>query len=160
MKRLLTLLFVAALGISPALAGTRVFGVHGVGPRVGVTIDPDQIHFGGHLDLGDLATRLMIFPEVEIGIGDNLTVVAPMFDIAYRFREDWGSWNPYLGAGIGPVFISEDHGGSNSELGMSLQGGLQKRLTSQSGFMFLEFKLNLVDYPDVKFTLGWCFGSK
>lgn len=152
----LLLLFTAA----SALAGTRAFGVHGIGPRAGVSIDPDQIHFGGHLDLGDFAPQLMIFPEIEIGIDDDFTVVAPMFDIAYRFRDNWGSWNPYLGAGIGPVFYSADHGGSDSQLGMSIQGGVQKRLTSQSGFMFLEFKLGVVDYPDVKFTLGWCFGSK
>lgn len=158
-KVILTAILAIVLATTSVYSQTRAFGVHGAGPRVGATIDPDQIHFGGHLDLGDLAPRLMIFPEVEVGIGNDLTVIAPMFDIAYRFRDNWGSWNPYIGAGIGPVFVSADHGGSNSELGMSVQGGIQKRLLSQSGFMFLEFKAGLMDYPDIKFTLGWCFGS-
>lgn len=159
-KNLATLIVALIMGTSSLLAASRPFGLHGAGPRVGVSIDPDQIHFGGHLDLGDFATRLMIFPSLEIGVGDDLTVVTPMFDIAYRFREDWGSWNPYIGGGVGPVFVSSDHGGSNSELGLTAQGGIQKRLASQSGFMFLEFKVGLADYPDFKFTLGWCFGSK
>lgn len=161
MNRSLGLLVIAFIvGAGSLMAAPRPFGLHGAGPRVGISIDPDQVHFGGHLDLGDFATRLMVFPSVEIGVGDNLTVVAPMFDIAYRFREDWGSWNPYLGGGVGPVFVSSDRGGSNSELGLSVQGGIQKRLTSQSGFMFLEFKIGLADYNEFKFTLGWCFGSK
>ena len=156
----IVLALVLLAGANLSIAGTRPFGLHGAGPRVGVTINPDQLHFGGHLDLGDLAPQLMVFPAIEIGVGDNLTVVAPMFDIDYRFRNDWGSWNPYVGAGVGPVFVSAHRGGSDSQLGLSMQGGIQRRLTSQSGFMFLEMKFKLVDYPDVKFTLGWCFGSR
>lgn len=159
-KTLVILIVALTVATSSLVAAPRTFGLHGAGPRVGVSIDPDQVHFGGHLDLGDFATRLMIFPSIEVGVGDDLTVVAPMFDIAYRFREDWGSWNPYLGGGVGPVFVSSDRGGSDSELGLTVQGGIQKRLTSQSGFMFLEFKIGLADYTDFKFTVGWCFGSK
>ena len=159
-KTFVILIVALTVATSSLAAAPRTFGLHGAGPRVGVSIDPDQVHFGGHLDLGDFATRLMIFPSIEVGVGDDLTVVAPMFDIAYRFREDWGSWNPYLGGGVGPVFVSSDRGGSDSELGLTVQGGIQKRLTSQSGFMFLEFKIGLADYTDFKFTVGWCFGSK
>jgi hypothetical protein len=146
------------LATTPALA-QRPFGVHGGGPRVGVTINPDQVHFGGHLDLGDLAPRLMLFPNVEIGLGDNFTVVTPTFELDYRFRDDWGSWNPYLGGGIGPVFVSRDGGGDNTELGLAIQGGIARQLSSQPGFLFIEFKLGLVDYPDAKFTIGWNFSS-
>ncbi len=159
-KKIVILVVALTLATSSLVAAPRTFGLHGAGPRVGVSIDPDQVHFGGHLDLGDFATRLMIFPSIEIGVGDDLTVVTPMFDIAYRFREDWGSWNPYIGGGVGPVFVSSDRGRSDSELGLTVQGGIQKRLTSQSGFMFLEFKVGLADYTDFKFTLGWCFGSR
>ncbi|MCC6963170.1 MAG: hypothetical protein IT585_07955 [candidate division Zixibacteria bacterium] len=157
-----TLLAAAAILLLAATGqgATRTFGVHGIGPRVGLSIDPDQVHFGGHLDLGDLAPQLMVFPNVEVGIGDDLTIVSPMFELDYRFREDWGSWNPYLGGSIGPVFVSADRGRDDTELGLTLQGGIARRMTSNSGFMFLEFKLGLADYPDFRFTLGWCFGSK
>jgi len=148
-----------AILVAGTASAQRPFGVHGIGPRAGVTIDPDQIHFGGHLDLGDLAPQLMLFPNIEIGLGDNRTVIAPMFEVDYRFREDWGSWNPYFGGGIGPVFVSHDRGGSNTELGVTLQGGIARQMSRASGFFFMEFKLGLVDYPDAKFTLGWSFGS-
>lgn len=153
----------AALCLAILMAGSasaqRPFGLHGIGPRGGVTIDPDQIHFGGQLDLGDLAPQLMLMPNIEVGLGDDRTVIAPMFEVDYRFREDWGSWNPYLGGGIGPVFTSYDRGNNDTELGISVQGGIARQMSHASGFFFMEFKLGLVDYPDAKFTLGWSFGS-
>jgi len=162
MRKVLTIAILAAtLTTAPAWA-QRPFGFHGIGPRGGVTVNPDQIHFGGHLDLGDLAPRLMIFPNVEVGLGDNATVVTPMFEVNYRFLENWGSWNPYLGGGVGPVFISVDTpfgSVSDTEFGLTLQGGIARQLTSRPGFLFVEFKLGLVDYPDAKFTIGWNFGK-
>lgn len=143
---------------SPAWA-QRAAGFHGWGPRGGITIDPDQVHVGLHFDFGDLARRLMFFPNAELGFGDDLTVLTTMAEVDYRFKDDWGSWNPYVGGGIGPVFAWADGGGDNTELGLTVQGGLARQLTSQSGFMFFEFKLGLADSPDVKFTVGWSFGS-
>ncbi len=72
-------------------AGTRPAGFRGIGPRLGMTVNPDQFHFGGHIDFGDLADNLMMMPNIEIGVGDNITTVAPSFELDYRFREDWGA---------------------------------------------------------------------
>jgi len=143
---------------APAWA-QRGAGFHGWGPRVGVTIDPDQVHGGVHFDMGDLARRLMLLPNAEIGFGDNLTVLTAMFEVDYRFRDTWGSWNPYVGGGLGPVFYWYDGGGDNTEFGLTVQGGIAKQLGSQPGFMFLEMKVGLADSPDVKFSIGWNFGS-
>lgn len=157
MKRtIVAALTLLALTASPAWA-QRKAGFHGWGPRGGVTINPDQFHLGAHFDLGDLAPRFMLLPNAEVGFGDNLTVLAPSFEVDYRFYDTWGSWNPYLGAGIGPVFAWYD-GGSNTDLGLTVQGGLARQLSSQPGFMFFEIKVGLADYPDVKFTVGWNFG--
>ena len=136
----------------------RSAGFHGWGPRGGVTINPDQFHFGAQFDFGDLAPQLMLLPNAEIGFGDGVTTLTPMFELDYRFREDWGSWNPYVGAGIGPVF-SWANGRSNTDLGLAIQGGIARQLTSKPGFMFFEFKLGISDYPDVRFTVGWNFGK-
>ena len=161
MKKAVVLAWGAAawviIAATPGLA-QRPFGVYGAGPRVGFTINPDQVHFGGHLDMGDFAPRLMLFPNIEIGIGDDRTVVSTAFELDYRFRDDWGSWNPYIGGGIGPRFVSRDFGRDDTEVGLAIQGGITRRLTSQPGFFFLELKLGLVDYPDAKFTAGWSFG--
>ena len=161
MNKFLILVMTTGLFCSvTASANTRHAGFHGIGPRVGLTVNPDQIHFGGHIDFGDLADNLMMLPNLEIGFGDNLTTVAPSFEVDYRFRSDWGVWTPYLGGGIGPVFYSAKHGGSWSKLGVYLQFGVGKGSSgSQSGHFFIEGKLGLADAPDFKATVGWTFGK-
>lgn len=159
-KLLITTLTVGLFcGLTP-FANARPVGFHGIGPRFGFTLNPDQFHVGGHLDLGDVSTNLMMQPNLEIGFGDDLTTIAPSFELDYRFRSDWGAWTPYLGGGIGPVFYSAKQGGSASELGLYMQFGIGKGSAgSQSGHFFLEGKLGLVDAPDFKATVGWTFGK-
>ena len=161
MKKLLIFLLTTGLFCSlTASANTRPVQFHGIGPRVGLTVNPDQVHFGGHIDFGDLADNLMILPNLEIGFGDNWTTIAPSFELDYRFRSDWGVWTPYLGGGIGPVFYSPEHGNSSSELGLYLQFGIGKGSSgSESGHFFVEGKLGLADAPDFKATVGWTFGK-
>jgi hypothetical protein len=140
-------------------ANKRDLGLYGFGPRVGFTVNPDQIHVGGHIDVGDIATDFMILPNVEIGFGDDLTVIAPSFEVDYRFHSDWGAWTPYLGGGLGPVFYSHEGGGDATEFAAYLQFGIGKGSTgSQSGHFFIEGKLGLADAPDFKATVGWTFG--
>ena len=160
MKKLLLTSLIMSLMLSLSVfAGTRPAGFRGIGPRLGMTVNPDQFHFGGHIDFGDLADNLMMMPNIEIGVGDNITTIAPSFELDYRFREDWGAWTPYLGGGIGPVFYSWKHGGSNSELGVYLQFGIGRGSAgAQSGHFFIEGKLGLADAPDFKATVGWTFG--
>lgn len=159
-KALITMLIVWLFSGLTTYANSRSAGFHGIGPRLGLTINPDQFHFGGHIDFGDLAENLMMLPNVEIGIGDNFTTIAPTFELDYRFRSDWGAWTPYLGGGIGPVFYSLKDGGSNSELALYAQFGIGKgRSGSESGHFFVEGKLGLIDAPDFKATVGWTFGK-
>ena len=159
-KIIITSLLVGLLCGPAAFAGQRSAGFHGIGPRVGLTVNPDQIHFGGHIDFGDLAPNLMMLTNIEVGFGEDLTTVAPSFELDYRFRPDWGAWTPYLGGGIGPIFYSWDHGGSNSEFAGYMQFGIGKGSAgSQSGHFFIEGKLGLGDAPDFKATVGWTFGK-
>jgi hypothetical protein len=159
-KIIITSLLFGLLISTTAFANRRPVGLHGIGPRVGITINPDQIHVGGHLDLGDLAENLMMQPNLEIGFGDNFTTVAPSFEVDYRFRSDWGAWTPYLGGGAGPVFYSVKHGGSSSDFGFYMQFGIGKGSSrSNSGHFFIEGKLGLADAPDFKGTIGWTFGN-
>ncbi|MBU0984459.1 MAG: hypothetical protein KKA42_11350 [candidate division Zixibacteria bacterium] len=167
-KIIITSLVVGLLCGPAALAGLRPTGFHGIGPRLGMTVNPDQFHFGGHIDFGDLAENLMIMPNIEIGIGDHLTTISPSFELDYRFRSDWGAWTSYLGGGVGPVFYSyqndywhdNGHDSHATELGLYMQFGVGKgSANSQSGHLFIEGKLGLVDAPDLKFTVGWTFGK-
>ena len=158
-KIIITSLVIGLLCSLTAFANKRPAGFHGIGPRVGFTINPDQIHVGGHIDFGDIADNLMMLPNLEIGFGDNVTTVAPSFELDYRFRSDWGVWTPYLGGGVGPIFYSFSHGNSSSKLGLYLQFGVGKGSSgSESGHFFIEGKLGLADAPDAKATVGWTFG--
>jgi hypothetical protein len=162
MKKIIALsLMVGLLFTLPALASNRGAGYRGFGPRVGYTINPDQVHVGAHIDFGDIAGNLMMLPNLEVGFGDDLTTIAPSFELDYRFRSDWGAWTPYLGGGMGPVFYSAKHGGgSSSKLGIYLQFGIGRGSSgSESGHFFLEGKLGLADAPDGKVTVGWTFGN-
>lgn len=136
-------------------------GFRGWGPRLGLTFSPDQFHFGAHTDFGAFAPRVRFQPNVEVGLGDNLTLVTLNFEAAYRFRETWDVWSPYLGGGLGLNFASYDSEGldddTSTDLGVSVLGGIEKGLSSGDRF-FVETKLGLVDEsPDVKVTVGWTF---
>jgi hypothetical protein len=48
----------------------------GWGPRGGMTMDPDQAHFGMHVDAGEIVPRLRFQPNLEMGFGDDLFLVA------------------------------------------------------------------------------------
>ncbi len=157
-----SIVFAVILGLlcaAPAMAANRGAGFKGIGLRGGLTINPDQIHLGGHIDFGDIADNLMMLANLEAGFGDDITVIAPSFEMDYRFNSDWGKWTPYLGGGIGPIFWSTD-GADGSDLALYLQAGIGKgSATGKSGHLFIEGKLGLVDAPDAKFTIGWTFGN-
>jgi hypothetical protein len=137
-------------------------GFRGWGPRLGVTVDPDQFHFGGHLDLGYFAEHIRFQPNLEIGFGDNLTLVAINFEGNYRFASRWSVWTPYLGGGLGiNIYDWNDHhngfgDGSSTDLGVNIVGGIEKGISSGDRF-FMEAKLGLADSPDFKVTVGWTF---
>ncbi len=159
MKTFLASLILVAVLCLTVRAQSQTFGLHGVGPRVGLTGDPDQFRFGGQLDFGDIAPNLMLIPNLEIGVGDDITTVAPTVDFDYRFRSDYGAWTPYVGAGVGPIFYSYRHGYDQSDVGVYLQGGIMKELTAISPTrFFMEARLGLADAPDFGFTVGWTFG--
>jgi len=167
MRKYLTMAVLAAvlgLALTPVASradsddpGTKV-GFRGWGPRVGLTINPDQVHFGAHLDFGNFAQHIRFQPNVEIGFGDGLTLFAINAEAAYRFASRWDVWTPYLGGGIGVIIASASHGshGSSTDLGASILGGVEKGLANGNRF-FLEAKLGFVDAPDLKLTAGWTF---
>ena len=64
----------------------------GLGVRAGASVDPDQFYFGGHLDTGPIADRLHFRPNVEIGLGDDVTLVAFNIEFAYFFPPA-GGWS-------------------------------------------------------------------
>jgi hypothetical protein len=137
-------------------------GFRGWGPRLGVTINPDQFHVGAHLDFGNFAQHVRFQPNVEVGFGDNVTLVTANADAAYRFSSKWDVWTPYLGGGLGLVFASVGDKGvirhnTSTDLGANILGGIDKGLANGDRF-FIEAKLGLVDHsPDAMASVGWTF---
>lgn len=131
------------------------------GVRAGLTVDPDQIHVGGHADLGPIAERVSLIPSAEVGFGDHLTVFALNFEAAYRFETNWEAWSPYAGGGLGIFFVDYDsdtlQGDGDTEVGPSILGGIERGMSS-GGRFFIETKVGLNNAPDLKFTVGWTFG--
>jgi hypothetical protein len=145
--------FLLALGACLATASPAA--AQGPGVRGGISVDPDQFYVGGHYETSELVDRLHFKPNIELGIGDNVTTIALNMEFVYKFprKSDWGI---YAGAGPGVNFYSVDTNGrgdgTNTEGGFNLLVGAENR----SG-LFFEMKVGAVDSPDLKFGVGWTF---
>jgi hypothetical protein len=148
MTRTLRILFLLA-GL--ALVATPAYAQAGYGVRAGVSGDPDQFFFGGHLETRPIVRNLTFRPNVEIGVGDNVTLVALNIEFAYRLPVDSRNWRIYAGGGPAANVYDTD-GDSGVEPGFNLMIGGQ-----HSRGLILELKLGLIDSPDVKFMVGWAF---
>jgi hypothetical protein len=135
-------------------------GLLGWGPRIGISVDPDQFFFGGQADYGYFLKTIRLQPNFEIGFGDSATLVAINFDAAFRPIQTESSWMPYLGGGISVNFYSgEKYYGSNeidTKGGISAIAGIGREWSNGRRF-FLEFKLGIIKSPDIKILVGGSF---
>jgi hypothetical protein len=142
-----------------AYAGTATFSSWG--PRVGFSSNPDQIVFGGQMTISEIAPNLSFDPNLELGFGDNATVVAFNLDMHYNFEVSGANWRPYAGAGIGINFVQVDTGPFGADASDTFVGGnliVGASVPTQSGSKFFgELKLGLGDVPDLKLMVGWNF---
>lgn len=141
--QLATLIVVFALLAAPAAA-------QAVGGRIGVSTDPDQFYFGGHVETAPLVDRVHFRPNVEIGIGDDTTLVALNFEFVYRFPSQQ-PWTLYAGGGPALNIVDTDRD-TETEGGFNIVLGVQHR----SG-LFTEIKVGALDSPNVKFGVGYVF---
>ena len=122
------------------------------GVRGGLSVDPDQFYFGGHIDTSPLIDRLHFRPNVEVGFGDDITLIAANMEFVYKFPPRSG-WSVYAGGGPAlNVYMPDDADDSDTEAGLNLLIGVE-----QARGLFFEFKIGAVDSPDFKFGVGWTF---
>ena len=141
------LAFVAAFGVfavTPAAAQTSA------GIRAGLSVDPDQFYFGGHVETPPLVDQLRFKPNVEIGVGNDITVVAINIEFTYVFPSQ-RVWNVYAGGGPALV-VTDTSNDTSSGGGFNLLVGAEH----QSG-LFMEVKVGVVDSPDLKIGVGYSF---
>lgn len=161
MRRLTLLLLVLSCTVlAGAAAAETERGVrfHGLGPRVGLSIDPNQLVLGAHADLGDPFTHTnLLLPVVEIGVGNNRTTTLIASDLLFRFRDRWGSWTPYVGGEVGFFFENMYQDDDDTRMVMSGILGLEK-VVSGTGRFAGEVKFSIIDAPGVKLLAIWAFG--
>jgi hypothetical protein len=152
LRRLLLVLSLCALLPAAAQAELR----SGIGPRVGLSVSPDQLLIGGQAIIGEVAPNLTFDPSVELGFGDDVTTLAANFDLHYHFDIENVTWRPYAGFGADIVFADVDGGGSDTEVGGGIILGAGAPTSSGNRF-FGELKFGLGDVPDLKIVVGWNF---
>ena len=74
-RQLRSSLIMLCVGFILICASTSLAQEGGVGIRAGVSISPQQFHFGGHFETGPLLDRLSFRPNLEVGIGSDVTAV-------------------------------------------------------------------------------------
>lgn len=119
-----------------------------VGVRAGVSVDPDQFYFGGHVQTEPLIDRLRFRPNVEIGLGDDVTLVGFNVEFAYFFPMR-SPWQLYAGGGPSLNVINFDED-TRTEAGLNVLVGVE-----HSRGLFFEFKVGAFDSPEFKFGVGY-----
>ncbi len=137
----------ALLVVSTAPAAAQDAGVRG-----GISVDPDQFYFGGHLETSALVDRLHFRPNVEVGFGEDIMLIGVNMEFVYKFPSRNG-WTLYAGGGPAlNVYTFDNVDDSATEAGLNVLVGVE-----QSSGLYFEFKVGAIDSPDFKFGVGWTF---
>lgn len=158
MRKTMLVVLVAVLAPIAAYAG-QSFTAYG--PHLGFSTSPDQVVLGGHLQWGDVAPQLDFVPSLDLGVGDDVTLLTVNGDFHYRIRTST-QWQPYAGAGVALEYASISGSGfgsgdSGTFGGGNLIVGADVATQSHSRF-FAELKLGLgSDVPTLKIMAGWSF---
>jgi hypothetical protein len=150
--------FAAALGLlvsMPAPSHAFMWG-----PRVGVGLDPEQLVMGIHFRPDAIAEHLYVQPNVEVGVGDDHTILSFAIPLHYHFTTS-SSTKPYAGGGFsfGVDSHDDDNGDdddSDFEVSIDMVGGLEWELNSGNGFL-VELKLGIGDLHTMELMTGWLF---
>jgi len=148
-------------GATSSEATNRGLRFSSIGPRVGVSFDPDQFVIGGQADFGDLfPSTTFLLPVVEIGLGDSRTTTSIGTDLLFRLRDRWGQWTPYLGGELAFLITNYDGQGNDTATDLGLSGvvGVQKAFSKANTLAF-ECKFQIIDAPQIKLTAVLGFGQ-
>jgi hypothetical protein len=145
----ITFITAAAVLLAIALLPSWAAAQGGAGVRGGVSANPDQFYFGGHFDTGRIVEQLSFRPNVEVGVGNDLTTVSANFEFVYWIPLPRQEWNVYAGGGPAlNVFRFDEH--TDTEPGFNILGGI----AHDSG-LFAEVKVGFIDSPELKFGIGY-----
>jgi hypothetical protein len=157
----MVVLFACALLMPASAFAATQAAVSTYGFRGGFSSNPDQLVLGGQMQIAEVAPSLSFDPNVELGVGDNVTLIALNLDMHYHFDLRDTAWSPYLGAGAGINFYSFDVPAPFPDDSATKVGGniiVGASVPTRSGNQFFgELKLGVGDVPDLKMLVGWNF---
>jgi len=158
------LVILCALGaMLPLAAHAQGPVVNTFGLRAGFSTNPDQLVLGGQMSIGEVAPNLTFDPNIDLGFGDNVTIISFNLDMHYHFDVTNSTWRPYLGGGAGINLIQVDVPPGFPDNSFTRVAGsfiLGAGVPTQSGSRFFtELKVGLGDSstPDLKMLVGWNF---
>ena len=96
-----------AFGLAAVPAAGQGIAFKGWGVRAGIADDPDQGVAGVQLDLGEVVPKLHFQPRVELGLGDDTTIVSATLPVLYRVPVA-RRLNVYGGGGVTFGLIDRD----------------------------------------------------
>ncbi len=156
------LILVALLVIAPAWAEeeeVRTKDLKGWGVRFGLSDDPDQAIIGAQYDFGEIFNNVHLEPNIEIGFGDDHTILSGTAAAHYHFKEV-DKIRPYAGGGLALGFVDYDlpGGGDDTEfeVGLKAIGGMMWPLKNRRDF-FAELNLGFGDLQEIQVMAGWRF---
>ena len=112
----------------------------GVGFQGGMTINPEQVYVGTHLELPLGSDQLVLRPAIDGGFGSGLRVAAIGAEIQYRIELGNSGWR--LSQGFGPgVYVARFASGFADEETTDVSGAWTYAfgIVHEGGF-FTEFK--------------------
>lgn len=158
---LVSVLTVAVTAAGSAPSSAAELGFFGWGVRGGVSIDPDQVFGGVHFELGEFSEGVLFRPNVELGVGDDETVLSVNGAVLWLLPRSSGQWRPYIGGELGinhrEIDRPEPFGDRDeTDLAINFAGGVETTRKG-GGRLMLEGKIGLAEKPRVKLLLGWTF---
>lgn len=151
------LLLAAGLLALPAPATAQGSSLSTYGGRVGLSTTPDQLILGAWGTLTEFSPNLTFRPSGDLGLGDDVLTIIGNADIQYTFAQVARGPVPFFGGGIGVLWFDPDGGGSDTELGLQIYGGVELAYRGYQTGVF-EVRLGLDDHmPDLKLTYGFGF---
>lgn len=112
----------------------------GVGFQGGMTINPEQIYVGTHVELPLGSDQLVLRPAIDGGFGSGLRVAAIGAELQYRIELGNSGWR--LSQGFGPgVYVARFASGFANEEATEVSGAWTYAfgIVHEGGF-FTEFK--------------------
>jgi hypothetical protein len=155
-RKLTLAIFTLTLALSTVLTGaeSQAAGL-GVGLRAGFGLDPDQFVVGVQTTIPNVLKPFTFTPSFDVGFGDNVTTYCLNADVRFLDLNFPGSSSGfYLAAGPTVAHWKPEHGDSDTEIGISVVGGMRLPLRGSSRYN-IEGRIGFSDIPDVRVLIGF-----